>query len=347
MKILVSGVYEKSQWQLPFFSAIADALEASGHHVYRFHAGIKESKPSAAQKFLERCLTGPSRLIGIDKRSVKQHLPWSTEFKRHQLLLEAVARHRPELMLVITYVRYPAQILQQCRAMGVQKLVGWFIEGPQHEYGAESEAPLYDRYFCIHQLIHQDNQNKITYLPAIALNINDFHPLPTITDKKQNIIFIGNRTERRSHFLAALQDLPLQIWGPGGWDRDPLLKHTFQAEFIWGPELNRLYNEAAIVLNISTWDPNLTGLTQRIIDVPASGAFLITDASPDLQSLGDRGLDFVTFDSPEDLRAKCLEYLADPKRRLEIAHRNHRAALAFPDYAHTASLLIADFTAPA
>lgn len=341
MKILISGVYGTSRWRLPFFAAIADAMEADGHQVYRFHAGIEESSPSGWQKLLERCLTGPTRLVGMDKRRIKQHLPWSTEFRRHQLLLDAVARHRPELMLVITYVRYPPEVLRQCRAMGVRMLVGWFIEGPQHEYSAESEAPLYDRYFCIHQNIRPEWRKSITHLPAIALNRSEFHPLLPTIKKKESIAFIGNRTERRSHFLAALRDLPLKIWGPGGWDQDSLLKHAFQAEFIWGADLNRLYNEVAIVLNISTWDPNLTGLTQRILDVPASGAFLITDDSPDLQSLRERGFEMVTFSSPDELRAKCLYYLSDPEERLGISDRSHRAALLFPEYAHIATQLVA------
>lgn len=343
MRIIISGVYGGTEWKHPFFAAIANALEASGHQVHRFHAGI-ESVPSAPQKFLERCLTTPARLLGIDKRTVKQHLPWNTEYRRHQALLEAVQQHRPELLLVITYVRYQAEILQQCRSLGVQRLVGWFVEGPHHEYSAESEAVLYDRYFCIHQHIDPSWQSRIGHLPAIALNQQEFHPLQPAPVRHNSIVFVGNRTERRARFLASLADFPLQIWGPGGWEQDPALKHTFQTEFIWGADLNRLYNEAAIVLNVSTWDPSLSGLTQRILDVPASGAFLLTDDSPDLQVWRARGLAVDTFSSPDELRQKCLYYLADPQQRITMAEQAHQAALAFPDYADIAAQLVSTNT---
>ncbi|MEY4753787.1 MAG: hypothetical protein RJA44_1462 [Pseudomonadota bacterium] len=340
MKILISGVYGASKWQHPFFAATADALEQLGHEVHRFHAGIDAAAPTAGQKLLERSLTGPARLLGIDKRSVKQRLPWTTEFKRHQALLEAVTRHRPEILIVITYVRYPAEVLRQCRDLGVRTLVGWFVEGPQHEYDAESEAPLYDRYFCIHRNLKADWQQRIAHLPAIALNATEFHPLQPAPPRREQIVFVGNRTERRARYLAALHDLPLQIWGPGGWDQDPALKHAFRSEFIWGPELNALYNQSAIVLNISTWDPGLSGLTQRVLDVPASGTFLLTDESADLRALPELGRHIATFETPEQLRAQCLHYLAEPQQRDEIAVQAYRAALAFPDFKAIATRLI-------
>lgn len=326
MRVLISGAFDASEWKNPLFPAIADAVVRLGHEVRRFDAGAFEDHPKRWQKALERVLTLPVRLLGGKKRAVKPFLPWSATHQQEQALLLAVQDHRPDTLVVMSYVRYRPQVLARCRAMGVQHVVGWFLEGPTHEYRAEAEAAFYDRYFCIHKHLSTSMVHHITWLPTMCLDRAHYRPLDGIV-RGSKIVFVGARTPRRVQYLRALQGLPLTIWGPGGWADEPDLAPAFEGEFIWGEPLNRLYNGAALVLNLSSWDPALGGLTQRVIDVPATGALLLTDACADVAEFFRVGEEIDTFTTPQDLADKCRFYLDNVTRREYVALAGYRRAL--------------------
>ena len=100
------------------------------------------------------------------------------------------------------------------------------------------------------------------------------------------MVLVGGHNARREHFVSRLLDLPLEIYGK--WGRQArfnfaLRKHV-KAKGVWGEALLRLYNTSKIVLNITNWDPaRYIALNQRAFDVPATGAFLLTDYSPELE----------------------------------------------------------------
>jgi hypothetical protein len=325
VRVLISGAFESSAWQNPLFPAIADAVASLGHEVHCLDAAF-EDHPSAWQKWAERLLTVPVRLVGQHKRIVKPYLPWTATSQQERALLRAVQTQQPDTLLVMSYVRYRPQVLAQCKAIGVKRTVGWFLEGPTHEYRAQDECLLYDRYFCIHQHFDAALADRITWLPALCLDRAHFFPIPGVV-RQPHIVFVGGRTPRRAQYLRALKGLPLHIWGPGGWADDPDLAAHFEGEFIWGEALNRLYNEAAIVVNLSSWDPSLSGLTQRVMDVPATGAFLLTDASAEVAAMFKVGHEIDTFIDPSALAQKCRHYLEHADAREAMAQAGLRRAL--------------------
>lgn len=325
MKVLISGAFGASEWKNPLFPAVAEAIAELGHSVRCFDAGFSEC-PSPSQKALERLLTVPLRLVGLPKRVVKPFLPWSATYQQEHALLDAVSSFQPDVLLVMSYVRYRPQVLARCRSLGVKRLVGWFLEGPTHEFRAEPESFFYDRYFCIHKHLNAKAAERITWLPTMCLDQQAYHPIEDVVRGSQ-VVFVGARTPRRVRYLKALRGLPLSIWGPGGWSEEPDLAGAFKGEFVWGEQLNQLYNEAAVVLNLSSWEPALGGLTQRIIDVPATGAFLLTDDCKDISDFYAVGEEIETFTTPEDLLEKCRFYLSHPSERECVALAGHRRAL--------------------
>lgn len=331
MKVLISGAFPDSTTQTsgqnPLFIGVANALAAMGHDIHCFDAGRFTESPSFAQKQFERSITVPIRLLGLPKRVVKHWLPWSVTYQQEHALLRTVQAVRPQALLVMSYVRYRPQTLQACRALGVEQLIGWCLEGPLHEYKPQHEWNHYDRYFCIHRHIPAHASKHIRWLPALCLDTNNFHRLPDVKPLAK-VVFVGAKTARRVKFLKAISHMPLEIWGPGGWPKEPSLTHAFQGEYIWGKQLNRLYNESAIVLNTSSWDPSLSGLPQRVVDIPAAGAFLLTDESDELQDLFDVGREVDTFSTPENLAEKCAYYLTHDKARQTMADAGWRKAQA-------------------
>jgi spore maturation protein CgeB len=113
-----------------------------------------------------------------------------------------------------------------------------------------------------------------------------------------------------------------------------------RGEFVWGPELNRLFNESAIVLNIASWDSHLSGMTQRIVEIPASGGFMLTDDAPEARALFRPGVELDVFATPQELRRQCERYLADPAQRGPIADAGHQRAIGMPDFSLAARVLI-------
>ena len=341
-RVLVSGGFGHADRRFGFFERIAEALEACGWQVGRFDALGDAEPPRPLEKAAERLFTLPGRWLGVPKDRVRAALPWTVDGRRERALVEAVRTFAPEVLIVISSVRFQPGTLARCRALGVREAVGWYVEGPIDLGVPEAESRLYDRYYCIHREIDAACRGRIGVLPSYALDAATFHPLrPPGTPRapQPRIAFVGAPSRRRLRYLAALRALPLEIWGPG-WSRQRDFAPLHRGEALWGKPLNALYNDSAIVLNVSSWEPRRSGMTQRIVEVPASGAFLLTDDAEEARRLYVAGDEIATFGSPEDLRAKCEHYLAHAGEREAIAGRGYRRALTFAGYDTTASVLI-------
>ncbi len=246
------------------------------------------------------------------------------------------------MLIVISSFRFQPETIARCRALGVREAVGWYVEGPIELGVPEAEAPLYDRYYCIHREIAAAWQDRIGLLPSYGLDRTSFHPLRPSGAPRQpepRLAFVGAPNRRRLRYLAALRSLPLELWGPG-WSGQRDFAPFLRGDALWGAQLNALYNASAVVLNISGWDASLSGMTQRIVEVPASSAFLLTDDAEQARRLYVADEEIGVFGSPEDLRAQCEHYLTHADEREAVAERGHRRALGLADYAATAAVLI-------
>ena len=83
-----------------------------------------------------------------------------------------------------------------------------------------------------------------------------------------------------------------------------------------------------------------TGLNQRIFDVPASAAFLITDNKRQLADLYDPGKEVVTYDHPDEIPELVRYYLGHDPERQEVIQRAHRRTMAQHTYAHRIEILV-------
>jgi spore maturation protein CgeB len=107
-----------------------------------------------------------------------------------------------------------------------------------------------------------------------------------------------------------------------------------KARGAWGDALLSLYNTTKVVLNITNWDPaRYVALNQRVFDVPATGAFLLTDYSPELEEHYRIGEEIACFSSAEELRDKAGYYLAHDAERQAIARKGYAKARTLPTIA--------------
>ena len=341
-RVLVSGGFGHADQRFGFFERIAEALEARGWQVGRFDAIGDTGPPRPLEKAAERMFTLPGRWLGVPKDRVRAALPWTAAGRRERALVEAVRTFAPEVLIVISSARFQPETLARCRALGVREIVGWYVEGPVELGVPESESRYYDRYYCIHREIDSTCRHLIGVLPSYALDTATFHslhPPGTTRMMKPRIVFVGAPSKRRLRYLAALDGLPLELWGPG-WSRQRDFAPLHRGEALWGEPLNALYNDSAIVLNVSSWEPERSGMTQRIAEVPASSAFLLTDDAEEARCLYVAGDEIAVFTYPDNLRTKCEHYLMQAGDREAIAERGHRRALMLPGYGPTADVLI-------
>jgi spore maturation protein CgeB len=198
------------------------------------------------------------------------------------------------------------------------------------------DSRIYDHYFCIHRFGYNE-KDKIHYLPALGVDRALYRPLHPEKTYRHEVVFVGGWSPRRQDMMDALGDLPVEIYGPGWRKRrnwfNPELRKKIKANRIWGEELIALYNESKIVLNISSWDPTRTGLNLRVFDVPATGAFLLTDYSEELAQHFKIEFEVDAFSKPEELRKKIIYYLNHEQERMEIANAGYQKILRLGSYA--------------
>ncbi len=338
-RVLISGAFGDAQYRFGFFERIAEHIEHAGLQVERFNAFGFDRPTGGAAKLLERLVTLPGRAVGLEKSRLRAALPWTADGQRERALLSAVRRFRPDTLIVIRGFPVRPALLRAARRLGVRECVGWYVEGPLEAGLAERESLQFDRYYCIHTELAPTARARIGWLPSYGLDTQSFSRERWPREVQPRIVFVGTPTARRVQFLEALRGLPLELWGPR-WQQVASLAAWHRGDFIWGPALNALYNSSAIVLNIASWGNGLSGMTQRVVEIPASGAFMLTDAAPEVFTLFAPGREMDVFGSPQTLRQQCERYLADAPRREAIADAGHARALCMGDFNHAAAVLM-------
>jgi spore maturation protein CgeB len=134
------------------------------------------------------------------------------------------------------------------------------------------------------------------------------------------------------------------IAGDDGWIQ------TFPGEgqsWRWHPELS-YYDELPGFYPLSEVNFNATSkqmkgaVNQRVFDVPAAGAFVLTDSRAQMQNLFEPGKEIVAYNDPEEIPELIDRYLAAPDERRAVIERARKRILAEHTYEHR---LMALFTA--
>ncbi len=87
-------------------------------------------------------------------------------------------------------------------------------------------------------------------------------------------------------------------------------------------ELSAFYQSNRVNINITSAQMK-SGLNQRVFDVPAAGAFLLTDSRAQLEALFEPGREVVVYSTPEEARELALWHLKHESAREKIAGAAH------------------------
>jgi len=139
--------------------------------------------------------------------------------------------------------------------------------------------------------------------------------------------------------LEALRGFDLTVRGDAGWAEilDPRVLRLPRLDYY--RELPLFYNACKINLNATSLQMP-QAVNQRVFDVPACGAFLLTDRQEALEELFVPGQEVIAFEEPDELPDLVRHYLARPEERARIALRGRERVLADHTYRKRLAALI-------
>jgi spore maturation protein CgeB len=318
---------------IPLGVSCAEAFQALGWEAHRFNSQVESRWEHALLKPLNRLARG----VGYRRREIGRSLPVSRINFKRRMLRQAVAAARPRWIFVIRAHEFvdAALVAELKRDYGVEKVIGWRVDGPLDSPDLLDDARIYDCYFCSHRHGYDPRSDRIHYLPVYGMDFALFRNLYAAAPRpyQHEMVLVGGHNARREQFVNRLLDLPLELYGK--WSKhtrfNAALRSLVKDRGVWGDALLQLYNTTKVVLNITNWDPaRYVALNQRVFDVPATGAFLLTDYSPELEEHYRIGEEIACFGTVEELRDKATYYLAHAAEREAIARKGYEKALTLP-----------------
>ncbi|MBN1526085.1 MAG: glycosyltransferase [Candidatus Omnitrophica bacterium] len=166
--------------------------------------------------------------------------------------------------------------------------------------------------------------SHVSYLP-LATSPGQYKEIDISAEEQRelgyDICFVGSPLYNRVEVLDSLREFRLGVFGDG-WDKWHWLRLKKTPDYYKGKAVGekvlKLYRSSKIVLNIHTPEGR-EGVNTRTFDIPACGAFELTDYKPEMDRLFKPGKEIAYYKDLVDLKRQVRFYLDNPeKRRLMI-----------------------------
>jgi len=305
---------------------VAQALRKVGFTVNEFDSRVMSWQYRVYMKPLQRLVTNFKKDLDLFARSI-----YNLHSYREKMLRAAMIHQPAHIFFVVRGHGYSGMFLREMKERyGIQKVIGWWTKGSKWYELAEAEAGDYDLFFFMNKdFVHRlrkAGHSHCHYLPHAA---NNYHYYPLNREKSIPVLFVGSWTEWRQHFIEAILPLQPVVYGPK-WKQSnlfhfPVLK-CLRRGFLSPEQVNERYNQSKVVLNINAlghFSGSDVAFNQRVYDVPASGAFLLTETGKGLEELYKIGEEVETFSSQEELKDKLTFYLKKDGSRERIARKGY------------------------
>ncbi|MCL1925804.1 MAG: glycosyltransferase [Syntrophorhabdaceae bacterium] len=139
--------------------------------------------------------------------------------------------------------------------------------------------------------------------------------------------------------LRTLEEFCPLVRGDAEWGKLLNDKFRFGPRINYYKELPAFYNLCRINLNTTSIQMD-TAVNQRVFDVPACGAFLLTDRRPSLSPLFEEGKEVIVYDSPEEIPELVRFYLRNNTAREAVAAKGKARVLREHTYKHRVDAII-------
>ncbi|MFQ6672850.1 MAG: glycosyltransferase, partial [Candidatus Tectimicrobiota bacterium] len=240
---------------------------------------------------------------------------------------------------------------EEARKVSGARLVNWGLYGPTGIAESAERARHYDL-FCTTSRVALAEHRRLGVEPAIYLpfgaEADRFRPVELTAAERARLRcevgFVGIWYEERQRLFEALSDVDLAIYGPRWRHKripSPALVPYVRGPGLYGDDVARFYQAAAINLNVHAWHGlAASGMNMRCFDVPACGGFLLTDGVEELGEVFTPGREVEVYGDAEELADKVRYYLAHEAARSAIASRGRAVITAAHTYRHRMAELL-------
>ncbi|MEW6658738.1 MAG: glycosyltransferase [Thermodesulfobacteriota bacterium] len=168
---------------------------------------------------------------------------------------------------------------------------------------------------------------------AIAAAFPEFAglPLPEQIDLEAAVLWRSSQMHRLENIIP-LTGLGLQVYGDPAWQTFLPDPGAYGGRIAYNRELPAFYQCVAVNLNVTSLQMK-DGLNQRVFDVPAAGAFLLTDFKEALLELFHPE-EVATYHDLEEAGAKLQYFAAHPEARQALAARARARVLGRHTFLH-------------
>jgi len=135
----------------------------------------------------------------------------------------------------------------------------------------------------------------------------------------------------------------LQVYGDAAWEEFLPDRAAYRGNIGYNRELPAFYQCVAVNLNVTSLQMK-DGLNQRVFDVPAAGAFLLTDYKESLLDLF-REDEVAVFRDPEEAQTKLQYYGQHPEERRAIANQARERVLEEHTFMHRVRTILENLSA--
>jgi len=337
MRILVAG-----EWVWPWYEqACADALTKLGHEVRRFswierfrNFASGKVEPIYISKFAElqnRAIWGPKVFaLNIDLlKSVK-------EFRPHFVFAYRATHIFPSTLRKIKRFSPEIALIQYCNDDPFSPKAN-----KVHWRHLQRSIPLYDIHFVYRyhnvENFKQHGAKLVELLRSYFVTERNF---PVVINEEDHrflcdIVFAGHyEGDWRIDCLEAvlMNGFKLNLFG-GGWDKakGALSPHSpihglYPIVPVVDEEYRKALSGAKIALSFLS-KLNRDTYTRRNFEIPATGAFMLSEYSDDLATLFVEGKEAEFFRSKQEMLDKIKYYLSHDFERQDIARRGRERVM--------------------
>jgi spore maturation protein CgeB len=265
-------------------------------------------------------------------RRVQWRLRMGTLVRDYERALREALALRPEVLWVDKGIFVPPGVLDAARLHGVR----WLVHYSPDNYLLQQNASRHLwRGIGRYDLVVTTKRSNVALLGAagarrVFLSGNAFDPethRPLVLDDAERAVhgadvsFIGRWEPVRERMLDAVAALPvtLRVRGPG-WERarSRLVRAACEPGAIYGEDYVRAIAGAKVNLGIlSSWAGD--AITQRSIELPACGAFMLAERTGEHRLHFVDGEEAVFFEGTDDLVRKVAEWVKADDARARIA----------------------------
>ncbi|MBI1912997.1 MAG: glycosyltransferase [Deltaproteobacteria bacterium] len=290
------------------------------------------------------------RILPKGRDLFKEH-PLAHLHYRGTRLAEKIKEYSPDLILLIRGIRFTEDVLKYARENAA--LFGWWIEKEERMAEAFKEIHLYDHYFFMNsRCVEAAEEKGFTNASALLHSVDTEAFYKMDCPKKYDWCFVGGWSPKRQLFIERALKISKNaaIYGPK-WLKKNMLNFTLhkvvKGDYIEGAELVKLYNESKVVLNITNWGfgegDKRSGMNMRVLEVPASGAAMLTDGSIDLKKIVTPGEHVILYEGINQFGDMLSHYIGNDSERERLALRGCAHVRTNYTYDNVADIIIESY----